>query len=78
MLHPIPVVTIAFGKQRIAGFVGIPQAEVAQKAFVIMVLNVLECGLRNRVLVRILPFRVAESPERESQIDEATSIAVCD
>jgi hypothetical protein len=58
-LEHVPAAAVALKKERVTGFIGISQAKVAQKAFVIVVLGVLECRFWDRVTIRGLLVGVA-------------------
>ena len=62
----VPTIAVALGEKRIAGFVGIIDAEITDEALVIMRLNVLQRGFGNHVAVGVFFFWIAEQSEGKS------------
>src|SRR3954462_9819416 len=62
------------GEQRIASFVGVGGAEIAQKSLVIVILDVLERGLGDVVAVDGLPVGVAEETKLQAEVGEPAAI----
>src|SRR3569833_1137628 len=77
-LQFVPAPAVAFLKERIAGLVRIAETEVADEALVVVVLDVLQRGLRHHVAVGALLLGVTEEAQREAEVVEAAAVAARD
>lgn len=59
-MQHVPTATVPLRKERIARLIGIASAEVAQEAFMVVILDVLQPGFRNVLTIYSLVVRVAE------------------